>query len=127
MADAGIKHHYFGPTDRVSPDDDVHHAAIAAGELPERCRLGGPSITLIRLAAQSADKRICDLCPFPHRHVCGGTPVDQATKKISLDETELAAMMQATEARNLKLKRDLARAKIQNGLLEADTRRKKTP
>jgi hypothetical protein len=131
VTSVGVRPEYFRDG-RVSPDDDVHFAAIEEGIIPEACRLGGPSISLLRPVADARAVKLCDLCPYTHRNICGGAPKPTADlykstedPKFRLDVDELALRLRTSEAASLKMKRDAARAKLENGVRTAASERRK--
>lgn len=120
MSDRGVKPEYF-LDGRVSPDDEVFDDAVSHGEIPETCRLGGPSIVVFRPTVERLKCRICDLCPYPHRHVCKGSPkpTDPLLKLgKSLDAGDVATNLAASEAATRRAKRDAARVVFDLGIAE---------
>ena len=112
---------------RVPADDDAHHMAVEQGLVPENCRLGGVTIDMFRrvLDGRGSTEKVCSLCPYPHRHICGG-PQKKAAPIIERKElvAELAENAIQTLAIADKAKRDIAKGVLRKGLEDMEVFRR---
>jgi hypothetical protein len=108
--------HYFD-TGAISEDDDEHRAQVAAGRIPAKCRLAGPTLKLIDRYITPRSLTFCAICPFPSRELCGGlpkngdSPIKAELEKINIGEDSLL-----TRNAGARITRDVARSQLEDGL-----------
>lgn len=119
-----VRPEYFA-TGLVPHDDDEHREQVAAGRIPQTCRLGGPSLATLFPVVASRNLVFCDLCPYTQRELCGGTPKPVVSPLDSVRPAELKDIdLSLTDRIALRMKRDAARTAILEGISTTSRARK---
>ena len=108
--------HYF-ESGQISPDDDEHAAQVAAGRIPAKCRLAGPTLKLFDRFITPRSLTFCAVCPFTQRELCGGLPASGENPiKAELEKIDLGDDSALTRNAGARISRDVARGQLEDGL-----------
>lgn len=115
--------HYF-ESGQISPDDDEHAAQVAAGRIPAKCRLAGPTIKLMDRFITPRNLTFCAICPFEDRSLCGGLPKSAASPiAAELEKMTEGVDSALTKNSGSRMLRDVARGQLEDGLKAIAARR----
>lgn len=116
---------FYDPGTYADRDDAVYHAAVAAGQVGEKCLLGGPAIE--QYMPESPDD-VCAVCPVApsDRTLCGGRPQKKArTATKTLDVNAEVAHNQDKTAAAYRARQERFAQSIRQQTIAQEAIRKK--